>query len=94
MHQEEGGPSRHEQAKETETVGVPVFVTYQRGTRRLFAATRSVLSPQGVEGVLPSSSGHRQMLSPHGVEGALPSSAKQVHVGQHNKGKGKGKAKM
>ena len=35
------------------------------------------------------------MLSPQGVEGALPfSSAKQVHVGQHNKGKGKGKGKM
>ena len=58
VHQEEGEPSGHEQAKEAETFGVPVFVTYERGTRGLFVATRWVLSPQGVEGVSPSSIGH------------------------------------
>ena len=36
VHQEEVRPSGHEQAKGTETIGVPVFVTYHRGTRRLF----------------------------------------------------------
>jgi len=40
VHQEEGGPSGHEQVKETETLGVPVFVTYERGTKRLFASAR------------------------------------------------------
>lgn len=56
VHQKQGEPSGHEQVKKTETVEVPVFVTYERGTRRLFAATRWVLSPQGAEGALPSSS--------------------------------------
>lgn len=56
VHQEERGPSGHKKVKEIKTVGVPMFVTYQRGTRRLFAAARRVLSPQGVEGSLPSSS--------------------------------------
>ena len=31
-------------------------MTYQRGTRRLFAADRKMLTPQDVEGALPSSS--------------------------------------
>jgi len=30
---------------------VPVYVTYEKGTRRLFAAAKRVLSPPGVEGV-------------------------------------------
>jgi len=47
---EEGGPSGQKKVQETETVGVLVFVTYERGTRKFFAATRRVLSPQGVEG--------------------------------------------
>lgn len=82
VHQEEGGTSGHEKVKETEIVGVLVFVTYERGNRKLFVAARQVLSPQGVEGVSPSSLGHSQMLYPQGVEGALPSSlAKQVQVG-------------
>jgi len=37
---EEGGPSGHETVQETETVGVLVFVTYERGTRKIFAATK------------------------------------------------------
>lgn len=70
-------------------------MTYERGTRKKFVVARQVLSPQGVEGVSHSSSGHRQMLSPQGVEGAFPySSFKQVQVGQKHKGKGKGKGKM
>ena len=56
VHHEEGGPSSHEKVKETEIIGVPVFVKYKRGTRKLFVAARRVLSPQGVEGALPSSS--------------------------------------
>lgn len=69
-----------------------MFVTFERGTRKLFAAGKGVLSTQGVEGVSPSSSTHRQMLYPQGVELDLPSSsAKQVQVGQHSEGKGKGK---
>lgn len=92
---QEGGPSGNEKVQETEIVGVPVFVIYERGTRKLFAAVRRVLSPQGVEGVSPSSSGHRKMISPQGVEGYLPSSStKQVQVGKQYKGKGKGKKKM
>jgi len=90
VHHEEGGPSSHEKVKETETIGVPVFVTYKRGTRKLFVGARRVLSPQGLKGVSPSSLGHRKILSPKGVEGALPSSsAKQVQVKQQRKGKEK-----
>lgn len=40
VHHEEGGPSGHEEVKETETMGVPVFVTYERGSRKLFATAR------------------------------------------------------
>lgn len=58
VHQEEGQPSGHEQAKEVENIGVPMFFTYERGTRGIFVAARKVLSPQGVEGVSPSSTGH------------------------------------
>lgn len=83
VRQEEGGTSSHgetrEGAKETKIAEVKLYLAYQRGTRRLFAAARQVFFPQGVEGALPSSSVHRQMLSPLGVEGALPStSTKQV----------------
>ena len=39
-----------------ETTSVSVFITYQRGTRHLFAAAKRVLSPPGVEGAsLPTS---------------------------------------
>ena len=94
VHQEEGGPSSHgetrEEAKETKIVEVPVYLTYQRGTRRLFATIRQVFAPQGVEGALPSSSVHMKMLSPQGVEGDFPStSTKQVQVEWLRKGKEK-----
>ena len=53
---ETGGPSHQQEGHETRTASMPVFVTYQKGTRRLFAAAKRVLSPPGVEGVsLPSS---------------------------------------
>ena len=53
---EAGEPSYQHEGHETQTTSVPVFVTYQRGTRGLFAVARRVLSPLGVEGVsLPSS---------------------------------------
>ena len=49
-----GGPSH--QYERHETASVPVFITYQRGTRHLFAAAKRVLSPPGVEGAsLPPS---------------------------------------
>ena len=47
---EVGGPSHQQEIHETQTTSVPVFVTYQKGTRRLFAAAKRVLSPLGVEG--------------------------------------------
>jgi len=53
---DEGGPSHQFDIPEPEHVNAPAYVTYQRGHRALFAATRRVLSPHGVEGVSPSSS--------------------------------------
>ena len=43
----EGGPSH--QFDRHETASVPVCITYQRGTRHLFATAKRVLSPPGVE---------------------------------------------
>ena len=52
--QEMGGPSHQHEHHETTTM--PVFVTYQRGSRHLFAAAKRVLSPPRVEGAsLPAS---------------------------------------
>jgi len=73
--QEEGGSSNQLDVHETKTIGVPMFVTYEKATRRLFAAAKRVLSPPGVEGVSFSSPDNRQMLSSPGVKGALPSSS-------------------
>ncbi len=53
---ETGGPSYQHQGDETQTASMSVFITYQKGTRRLFTVAKRVLSPPGVEGVsLPSS---------------------------------------
>ena len=58
---------------------MPVFITYQRGSRHLFATTKRVLSPPGVEGAsLPTSTtqvqdkGKRPMHDegPSGEQGA------------------------
>ena len=46
-HETSGPSHRYERH---ETVSVSVFITYQRGTRHLFAAAKRVLSPPGVEG--------------------------------------------
>ena len=48
---EAGEPSHQQEIHETQTTSVLVFVTYQKGTRRLFEAAKRVLSPPGVEGV-------------------------------------------
>jgi len=71
MSQELGGPSSSaqvkidEEAKETRATEVTrTYMTYQMGTRRLFAADRQVFAPLDVEGALPSSLTHRQMLAP------------------------------
>jgi len=74
MPQEEGGALEQPGVDQTETTGVPIFFTYERGTRSLFTTARRVLSPPRVEGVLPSSPDYRKILSPLGVEGAFPSS--------------------
>ena len=66
VSQEEGVPSRQPDVHETETTGVPMFVTYERGTRRIFATARQVLSPPRVEGVSFSSPDQRKMLSSRG----------------------------
>jgi len=65
----------NEKAKETRTVEIPMFFTYQIWSRKLFAVARQVFTPQDVEGTFPSSSVHRKMLSPQGVEGAFPSTS-------------------
>lgn len=48
---ETSGPSHQQEIHETQTASVPVFVTYQKGTRRLFAVVKQVSSPPRVEGV-------------------------------------------
>lgn len=73
--QEEGGPSNQLDVHETKTIGVPVFVTYEKGTRRLFVVAKRVLSPPRMEGVSFSSPNHKKMISSLGVKGALPSSS-------------------
>ena len=74
---DEGEPSPQFDIPETEHISAPVYVTYQRGHRALFAATRRVLSPPSVEGVSLTSSAAR-VLSPHGVEGVSPSKSAQI----------------
>ena len=55
----EGEPSH--QYEHHETASVPVFITYQRGTRYLFVVAKRVLSPPGVEGAsLPPSASQKQ----------------------------------
>ena len=43
-----GGPSHQYELHKTATM--PIFITYQKGSRPLFAAAKRVLSPPGVEG--------------------------------------------
>jgi len=40
MFHEEGGPSSHPYVHETKPLAMLVFVTYEKGTRKLFAATK------------------------------------------------------
>lgn len=49
---EAGEPSHQQEVHEPQTTSVLVFVTYQKGTRILFAIAKRVLSPPRVEGVL------------------------------------------
>lgn len=75
--QEEGetfGQQREPVSKTKET-HIPMFITYEKGTRRPFVATKQVLSPPGVEGVSLSSLDHRKILSSPRVKGDLPSSS-------------------
>lgn len=54
------GPSTHVEIgyehQETKTAKISVFLTCQRGSRKLFVIAREVFTPRGVEGALPSSS--------------------------------------
>jgi len=79
-----GEPSHPPDRVEVEHISTPLVQTYQRGHRALFAATRQVLSPREVEGVLPTSS-TRRVLSPRGVERVSLSSPVQVQVQDRGK---------
>ena len=81
---DEGGPSQQFDIPDIAHVDAPVYVTYQKGPRALFAAARRVLSPPGVEGVSLTSSAER-VLSPHDVEGVSPSSSAQVQIQDRGK---------
>ena len=74
---DEGEPSHQFDVPEFEPISASACVTYQRGHRALFAASRRVLSPPGVEGVSLTSS-VAQVLSPPRVEGVSPSKSAQV----------------
>jgi len=63
-----------EPESKTDEAHIPMFVTYEKGTRRLFVVTKRVLSLPRVEGVLFSSLDHRKMLSSPGVKRDFPSS--------------------
>ena len=57
-----------------------VFVTYQKGTRRLFAAAKRVLSPPRVEGVsLPPSSEKVQDKGKFPLDDEGPSRGKETN---------------
>jgi len=59
VEHEIGGPSNQYERHEAATM--PVFITYQRGSRHLFAAAKRVLSPPRVEGaLLPTSASQEQ----------------------------------
>lgn len=77
VFQVEEGPSNQKEVHETQTTGVPVFVTFEKCTRRLFVATKQVVSPPRVEGVPFPSSNHMQMLSSPRVKGDFPYSSKK-----------------
>ena len=60
VEHEVGGQSHQYERHETTTM--PVYITYQKGSRPLFAATKRVLSPPRVEGAsLPTSALHEQV---------------------------------
>ena len=93
---EAGEPSHQQEVHETQTTSVPVFFTYQKGTRRLFEVAKRVLSPPGVEGVLFPSSDHRKILSSPRVKGAFPSSSEKQDKGKqplHDEGPSEGQDK-
>jgi len=69
---EVGGPSHQFECNETATM--PVHITYQKGSRPLFAAAKRVLSPPGVEGAsLPTSASQDQSRGKEPVHDEGPS---------------------
>ena len=76
---ETGGPSYQHGGHETHTASMSVFITYQKGTRRLFAAAKRVLSPPGVEGAsLPTSTSHEQGRGKEPVQEEGPSGERET----------------
>ena len=72
-----GGPSHQYERHETATM--PVFITYQRGSRHLFAAAKRVLSPPGVEGAsLPTSASQEQGRGKEPVQDEGPSGEQET----------------
>lgn len=64
-HETSGFSYQHE-GHETHTATMPVFITYQKGTRNLFAAAKRVLSPHGVEGASFQHQHHRYRIKARG----------------------------
>lgn len=59
VEHEVGGPSHQHERHLTATM--PVYITYQKGSRPLFTVAKRVLSPIGVEGaLLPTSASEEQ----------------------------------
>ena len=83
VEHEIGGPSHQYECHETTTM--PVFITYQRGSRHLFASAKQVLSPPRVEGAsLPTSTTQEQGRGKEQVhdEGPLgePSGEREIEL--------------
>ena len=58
---------------------MPIFITYQRGTRHLFAVVKRVLSPPGVEGAsLPTSESQEQGKGKEPVQEEGPSGEQET----------------
>ena len=71
------GPSHQYERHETATM--PIYITYQRGSRPLFAAAKQVLSPSGVEGAsLPTSASHEQGRGKEPVQEEGPSGEQET----------------
>ena len=77
VEHEIGGPSHQYEHHEATTM--PVFITYQRGSRPLFTAAKQVLSPPGVEGAsLPPSVSQEQDKGKEPMQDEGPSGERET----------------